>query len=152
MRILSWNVNGIRAVEKRGFVSWMEKENADAICIQETKARPEQLYAGLREIRDQKGNLYFTYWASAKRPGYSGVAIYTKTEALDVRNLGLSEYDDEGRVLQLDYKDFTLISAYFPNSQDGGQRLDYKLGFCAAMLKICKKFVKDVPRANEARD
>ena len=142
MRILSWNVNGIRAVEKRGFVSWMEKESADAVCIQETKARPEQLSANLREIRDQKGQPYFNYWASAKKPGYSGVAIYTKTEALDVKNLGLSEYDDEGRVLQLDFKDFTLISAYFPNSQDAGKRLNYKLGFCDAILKLCEKYRK----------
>ena len=143
MRILSWNVNGIRAVEKRGFVSWMEQEGADAVCIQETKARPEQLSKELLEIRGKKGKLYHAFWASAKRPGYSGVAIYTNTEPLKVESLGIDEFDDEGRVLQAEFKDFTLISAYFPNSQDGGKRLDYKLKFCGAILKLCKKFRKE---------
>jgi len=142
MRILSWNVNGIRAVEKKDFVPWMEAANADVVCIQETKARPEQLSPELREIRDKGGGLYHAYWASAKRPGYSGVAIYTKQEPLDVRNLGLGEFDDEGRVLQADFKEFTVISAYFPNSQEGGKRLDYKLAFCDAMLKLCQKYRK----------
>jgi len=142
MRILSWNVNGIRAVEKKGFVQWAEAEGADVICIQETKARPEQLSPELREIRDKGGTPYHAYWASAKRPGYSGVAIYSKTEPLNVRNLGIGEFDDEGRVLQADYTDFTLISAYFPNSQDAGKRLDYKLLFCDAILKLCKAYRK----------
>ena len=142
MRIISWNVNGIRAAEKNGFVSWMENEGADAVCIQETKARPEQLSPKLLEIPDKKGEPYFAYWASAKKPGYSGVGIYSKTKALDVKNLGVSEYDDEGRVLQVDFKEFTLISAYFPNSQDFGKRLDYKLGFCDAILKLCESYRK----------
>jgi exodeoxyribonuclease-3 len=139
-RIISWNVNGIRAVEKKGFVSWVEREEADAICIQETKARPEQLSSKLLETRCNTGQAYFAYWASAKKPGYSGVAIYTKTEALDVKNFGISEFDDEGRLLQIDYKDFTLISAYFPNSQDAGKRLSYKLGFCDAILNLCETY------------
>ncbi|MCL2070549.1 MAG: exodeoxyribonuclease III [Treponema sp.] len=143
MRIISWNVNGIRAVEKRGFVAWMEAEGADAVCIQETKARPEQLSAALLEIRDGKGKPYHAYWASAKKPGYSGVAIYTKQEPLEIRPLGIDEFDDEGRVLQADFKDFTLISAYFPNSQDAGKRLDYKLRFCGAIMKLCKKYRKE---------
>ena len=137
MRIISWNVNGIRAVEKKGFVSWMEKEDADMICIQETKARPEQLSGELKEIKP-----YFVYWASAKKPGYSGVAIYTKTEPLAVKTLGIDEFDDEGRVLQAVFKDFTLISAYFPNSQDAGKRLDYKLKFCDAILALCETYQK----------
>ena len=143
MRILSWNVNGIRAVEKRGFVSWMEAEGADAVCLQETKARPEQLSKELLEIRDKKGNPYHAFWACAKRPGYSGVAIYTKDKPLDVKPLGVDEFDDEGRVLQAELKEFTLISAYFPNSQDGGKRLDYKLRFCDAILALCQKYRKE---------
>jgi len=143
MRILSWNVNGIRAVEKKGFISWVEKEGADAVCIQETKARPDQLSPGLLEIRDKKGNLYHAYWASAKKPGYAGTAIYSREEPLDVRPLGEGEFDDEGRVLQADFRDFTLISAYFPNSQDFGRRLDYKLKFCGAILTLCKKYRKE---------
>jgi exodeoxyribonuclease-3 len=140
MRILSWNVNGIRAVEKRGFVSWMESESADAVCIQETKARPEQLSPELREIRDKQGRPYHAYWASARKPGYAGVAIYSRAEPEAVKPLGIDEFDGEGRVLQAEFKDFTLISAYFPNSQDEGKRLDYKLAFCGALMKLCKKY------------
>jgi exodeoxyribonuclease-3 len=142
MRILSWNVNGIRAVEKKGFVSWVEAEGADAVCVQETKARPEQLSQELREIRDKNGKPYHAYWASAKRLGYSGVAIYTRIEPLDIKTMGIGEFDDEGRVLQADYKDFTLISAYFPNSQDAGKRLDYKLAFCGEILELCDAYRK----------
>ena len=143
MRILSWNVNGIRAVEKKGFVSWMEKEGADMVCIQETKARPEQLSKELLDINDKNGKPYHAFWACAKKPGYSGAAIYSKIEPLNVRFLGVEEFDCEGRVLQADFKDFTLISAYFPNSQDAGKRLDYKLGFCGAILELCKKYRKE---------
>ncbi|MDR0473852.1 MAG: exodeoxyribonuclease III [Treponema sp.] len=141
MRILSWNVNGIRAVEKHGFVQWMADESADMVCIQETKARPEQLSKELLEIKDKDGRPYFVYWAGAKKPGYSGVAVYSKIEPQNIKLLGLSEFDDEGRVLQAEFRDFTLISAYFPNSQDEGKRLNYKLAFCAAILKLCKEFV-----------
>jgi len=140
MKILSWNVNGIRAAEQKGFISWLEEEDADAVCIQETKARPDQLSKELKEIRNKKGELYHAYWASAKKPGYSGVAIYSKTEPLDVKLLEEEEFDDEGRVLQAEFKDFILISAYFPNSQDWGKRLDYKLGFCDSIIRLCKKY------------
>ena len=142
MRIISWNVNGIRAVEKRGFVSWMEEAGADIVCLQETKARPEQLSKTLLEINNNK-TTYHNYWACAKKAGYSGVAIYSKIKPIDVRFLGIGEYDDEGRVLQADFEKFTFIGAYFPNSQDEGKRLDYKLGFCDAILKLCKKYRKD---------
>jgi len=140
MRIVSWNVNGIRAVEKKSFIPWMETDGADIVCIQETKARPKQLSGALLEIKDTAGTPYHAYWASAKKPGYSGVAIYTKTEPLDVKLLGISEFDDEGRVLQADFEGFTLVSAYFPNSQDAGKRLDYKLSFCSAIFDLCQKY------------
>ncbi|MDR3146444.1 MAG: exodeoxyribonuclease III [Treponema sp.] len=141
MRILSWNVNGIRAVEKRGFIPWISKESADVVCIQETKASPGQLSPELLQPRDGKGRPYFSYWASAKRKGYSGTAIYSKTEPRDLRFMGISAFDDEGRVLRADFKDFILICAYFPNSQDGGARLGYKLDFCAAMREHCDSIV-----------
>ena len=143
MRIFSWNINGIRAAEKHGFIKWMEDESPDIVCLQETKARPDQLSGELREIKDKKGVPYFTYWAWAKKPGYSGTAIYTKTQPVKTGPLGIAEFDDEGRVVQADYGDFVLISAYFPNSQDGGARLGYKLNFCSAILKLCKKYVKE---------
>ncbi|MCL2093384.1 MAG: exodeoxyribonuclease III [Treponema sp.] len=142
MRILSWNVNGIRALEKRGFVPWMTREGADAVCIQETKAAPAQLSADLLNISDQGGQPYHAYWMSAKKAGYSGVALYSKIEPQEIRPLGVQEFDDEGRVLQADYRDFTLISAYFPNSQDEGKRLDYKLRFCQAIMDLCKGYQK----------
>jgi exodeoxyribonuclease-3 len=141
MRILSWNVNGIRAVEKRGFVQWFHSEAPDMLCLQETKARPEQLSPELREPQS-KGGKYYAYWASAKKPGYSGVAIFSRVEPKKVRPLGMSKFDDEGRVLIAEYPDFSLISAYFPNSQDAGARLPYKLEFCDAIMALCNGLVK----------
>jgi len=141
MRILSWNVNGIRAVEKRGFVDWIAKENADILCLNETKAEPGQLSPELLNP-PVKGMPYFSFWACAKKKGYSGVAIYTKEEPQDVHFLGKAEFDDEGRVLIAEYGDFSLIAAYFPNSQDERRRLDYKLAFNDAMLRFCNSLVK----------
>ena len=141
MKIISWNVNGIRAVEKHGFTGWLAKENPDILCINETKAEPGQL--SLELVNPGAGDqIYHSFWACAKKKGYSGVAIYSKVEPSDVRFLGVSEFDDEGRVLVAEYKDFTLINTYFPNSQDGGKRLGYKLGFCAEILKLCNLLVK----------
>ncbi|MCL1927735.1 MAG: exodeoxyribonuclease III [Treponema sp.] len=142
MRILSWNVNGIRAVEKHGFSQWLTAESPDMLCLQETKARPEQLSDELRNPKNKSGKRYNAYWACAKKAGYSGVAIYSVKEPDDVKPLGIAEFDDEGRVLQAFYKDFVLITGYFPNSQDKGKRLDYKLAFCDAILKYSKKLVK----------
>ncbi len=130
--IISWNVNGIRAVEKKGFLDWLQSENPDILCVQETKARPEQLS---EQLRSPEG--YRTYFSSAKRPGYSGVALFSKKEPDEVTNFGLPEFDDEGRVLTARFDDLHVISAYFPNSQEAGARLDYKLAFCEAMLDYC---------------
>ncbi|MDR1108402.1 MAG: exodeoxyribonuclease III [Spirochaetaceae bacterium] len=141
MRILSWNVNGIRAVEKRGLVQWIASESPDILCVQETKARPEQLAPGLLSPQDTGGKPYAAYWASAKKAGYSGVAVYTKIEPLAVKPLGIAEFDDEGRVLAAEFKDFVLINAYFPKSQEAGARLGYKLAFCDALLKLCNSLV-----------
>ena len=139
MRIISWNVNGIRAVEKRGFFNWLKEDNPDIICLNETKASPGQLS---KDFINPPGTSYESFWASAKKKGYSGVAIYTKQKPDNVRFMGIDEFDDEGRVLAADYKDFTLIAAYFPNSQDERKRLPYKLAFNDAMLKLCKSIVK----------
>nr|AGS52701.1 exodeoxyribonuclease III [uncultured bacterium contig00064] len=140
-------MNGIRAVEKRGFTEWIEKENADIVCLNETKAEPGQLSPQLKNPM-VKGKPYFSYWASAKKKGYSGVAIYSKKEPDDVHFLGKPEFDDEGRILVAEYRqpsvsfDFTLITAYFPNSQDERKRLPYKLAFNDAILKLCNSIVK----------
>ncbi|MDR0550730.1 MAG: exodeoxyribonuclease III [Spirochaetaceae bacterium] len=142
MRIISWNVNGIRAVEKRGFAEWLAAENPDVLCVQETKATPEQLAPSLVSPPDKDGKPYKSYWASAKKKGYSGTAIYTKEEPKNTGFLDDERFDGEGRVLYAEFPNVTVISAYFPNSQDAGARLGYKLDFCAAMLDYCKKLVK----------
>ena len=140
MRIVSWNVNGLRAVEKRGFVDWLVQESPDILCLNETKAEPGQLSPELINP-PVTGTPYTAFWASAAKKGYSGVAIYTREQPDDVHVLGKPEFDDEGRVLQAEYRDFTLITAYFPNSQDEGARLDYKLAFCDTMLQLCNSLV-----------
>jgi len=137
MRVIAWNVNGIRAVEKNGFKDWLARESPDILCINETKAEPGQLSPALASPA-----MYKSFWASAKKKGYSGTAIYSKTEPDDVHFLGVPEFDDEGRVLIAEYKEFSLINTYFPNSQDGGKRLGYKLGFCAEILKLCNSLAE----------
>lgn len=134
--IISWNVNGIRAVEKKGFLEWLNKESPDILCLQETKAKKEQLSAELVEA-DFGNSKYFTFWQAAKKAGYSGTAIYSKKKPLEIRTMNLPQFDDEGRVLAADYDGFSVVCAYFPNSQDGGARLGYKLEFCDAILEFC---------------
>ncbi|MDR1788108.1 MAG: exodeoxyribonuclease III [Treponema sp.] len=138
MRIISWNVNGLRAVEKRGFLPWLADCGADAVCIQETKANPRQLSAELLAPLSGEGRPYKAFWASAQKAGYAGTAIYSREAPLDVHPLGEAAFDNEGRVLIAEYDAFSLICAYFPNSQDGGRRLPYKLAFCQAMLAFCE--------------
>ncbi len=139
--IFSWNVNGIRAAEKKGLCEWIAHSGADIICLQEIKARPEQLSPELLAPRAADGSTYHAYWAPAVRPGYSGVAIYSKTEPDAVSVMGVPEFDTEGRVLDARCGSLHVISAYFPNSQEAGARLDYKLAFCRAMLTYCNEIV-----------
>jgi exodeoxyribonuclease-3 len=137
LRILSWNVNGIRAVTKKGFLDWLSKESPDILCLQETKAHPDQLVA---ELTEPTG--YHTYFSSAEKKGYSGVAIYSRVKPREVFEMGIDRFDNEGRVLQAHFDDFVLITCYFPNSQDQGKRLDYKLDFCANLHTLCREFDK----------
>lgn len=123
--LISWNVNGIRSVADKGFFPWLESCGADIVCLQETKAQPEQL--GGDYFRPAG---YESHWASADKKGYSGVAVYTRRVPRSVNVLGDERFDAEGRVLRLDFDDFTLFNCYFPNSQEAGARLDYKLAFC----------------------
>ena len=136
-KLLSWNVNGIRSCSGKGFSDWLAAEDADFVCLQETKAHPDQLPGELKNPAGKDGKPYAAYWSSAMRRGYSGTAIFSKREASSVSSLGIPEFDNEGRTVIADYDDFVLVSAYFPNSQDGGARIDYKLRFCAAMLSLC---------------
>ena len=133
MKLISWNVNGIRACAKAGFLKWFETESADIICLQETKARPEQLDETLRNPLK-----YFAAWNSAEKAGYSGTVVFSKKEPLDIQlGLGDPTFDQEGRVMILKYPQFTLINSYFPNSQRDHHRLPFKLAFC-------KKFFETV--------
>lgn len=141
LKILSWNVNGIRAAQKKGFLNWLEKESPDILCVQETKAQVNQLD---KELTNPDG--YKTFFSSAERKGYSGVAIYTKTDPADTKNgFGIKKFDQEGRVLIQDYKDFILFNIYFPNGQRDEERLKYKLEFYDEFLKYTNK-LKDKGR------
>ncbi len=129
-RILSWNVNGIRAAYKKGFVDWLLKEDPDMICIQETKAREEQLSDDLLKI-----NGYNAYFCSGERKGYSGVAIYSKEKPKSIsRGFGVEKFDNEGRILIAEYPKFYLFSIYYPNGKASAERLQYKMGFYDAFL------------------
>lgn len=142
MKLASWNVNGIRASERGGFLDWFTAERADIVCLQEVKAFPEQLSEGLR---NPKG--YQVFWNPAQKAGYSGVAIYSRREPLSVsRGFGAvgkagpisdPEIDGEGRVLVAEYPELVLINAYFPNSQRDHARLGFKLRFCGLMKRYC---------------
>ena len=120
MRFISWNVNGLRAVQKKGFEDIFWSLDADFFCLQETK-----LQAGQIEL-DLPG--YESYWSYAEKKGYSGTAVFTRHTPLSVRyNLGLPEHDTEGRAVTLEYEDFFLVCVYTPNAQDGLRRLDYRM-------------------------
>ena len=137
MKIFSWNVNGVRAIEKKGFLDWIEDENPDIVCIQETKAKVEQLGPSL--IKDHG---YHTYWHSAERPGYSGVATFSKIEPYYIqKGLGIDRFDKEGRVLITEHENFLLYNIYFPNGQKDDIRLNYKLDFYDELLPIINEQV-----------
>ena len=132
MKLLSWNVNGIRAAVKKGFLEYLEDQNPEIICIQETKAHKEQLTS---EILEDHG--YFTYWHSGEKKGYSGVATFCKEEPLYIQEgIGIKKYDDEGRVLITEHNKFLLYNIYFPNGQKNEERLKYKLDFYDDLLPI----------------
>lgn len=132
MRILSWNVNGIRAVEKKGFLEWFTRESPDVLCLQETKISEEQVSASLRQVEG-----YSSYFSCAEKKGYSGVALYTKTQPeLVTSGLDIDVFDKEGRVLVADYGQFLLFNVYFPNGRSSAERLAYKLQFYDAFLAV----------------
>lgn len=142
MKIISWNVNGIRAVYKKGQFERVMEENPDILCIQETKALPEQLD---EKLRNPDGYQSWFHFPSVKR-GYSGVAIYSKEEPVKVTNdLGIKEMDQEGRLIVAHYKDFSLINTYFPNGGGAPERLHYKLEFYDHFLKFIDELHKKQP-------
>ena len=138
MKLISWNVNGVRAVVKKGFLDWLEQTHPDILCLQETKAHVDQLTS---EILTDHG--YHTYWHSGKKRGYSSVATFCKEEPLYVQEgLGIERYDAEGRVLLTEHENFLLYNIYFPNGQKDDERLQYKLDFYDDLLPIISEQVE----------
>lgn len=137
MKIISWNVNGIRAILNKGFCNFVQREEPDIICIQEIKAQREQ-------VEELLPNYPYQYWNSAVKKGYAGTAIFSKIEPLQViSNMGKEEHDQEGRIIALEFKEFYLVTVYVPNSQRGLIRLDYRQkwnqDFCAYLKQLEKK-------------
>lgn len=133
MKLVAWNVNGIRAVQKKGFLDWLRQTDPDILFLQETKASPDQLDEALL-----KPEGYHTYWAAAERKGYSGVALFSKTEPRSVTlGLGIPEYDIEGRTIVAEYDDFVILGAYFPNGGRDLSRVPYKMAYKKAFLEYC---------------
>jgi len=125
LRLVSWNVNGLRAIAGKGFIELVRELDPDLLALQEIKARPEQLDEGLQNLPG-----YTAFWHPAEKGGYAGTCVYAKKAPLHVQyGLGIPAYDREGRVLTLEYADFFLVNVYFPNAQHGLTRLDYKLAF-----------------------
>ena len=158
MRIVSWNTNGLRATAKQGFFAPLFAEKPDVLCLQETKAEPNQLP---EEVRNVPG--YYSYFSHPKeKKGYSGVAIYTREKPKEVfYGMGIPKLDSEGRLLGIKLKNYTIINGYFPNGGAGPDRLKYKLEFYYAFLKFILKlrkngenviFCGDINTAHEAID
>ena len=139
--LVSWNVNGVRAAVRKGFLDWMKKVKPDILCIQETKAHIEQLD---HEVLHPNG--YFGVWNQADRKGYSGVATFLKDKPLfELSHFGEKLLDEEGRVILTEHPDFFLFNVYFPNGGRGPERLKYKLKFYARFLKLMEQYRKKKP-------
>lgn len=135
MNLYSWNVNGIRAAQKKGFLEWLNETAPDVVSIQETKAHPGQLDAGLAQPSG-----YHAFWASAERKGYSGVALFSRIKPESIQlGLGIEEYDREGRTIIAEYRDFVLVSAYFPNGSRDHSRVPFKLAYSEVFLETCNR-------------
>ena len=126
--LYSWNVNGLRAVLKNGFLDWFQRVQPDILCLQETRLLPEEVPG---ELRNAAG--YHAYWNPAEKRGYSGTATFTRIEPNVITTLELPEFDGEGRAQFLHFDDFVLVNTYWPNSQEERKRLPYKLDFCVAI-------------------
>lgn len=139
LNLVSWNVNGLRAVAKKGFLDWFRSEDADIVCLQETKAAPEQLPEELIAIPGYQA--FFS--ASKVKKGYSGVVTYTKVAPRSVGfGMGEPRFDDEGRIVVAEYEDFLLYNVYFPNGKASKERLAYKLEFYEAFQTHVKRVAK----------
>jgi exodeoxyribonuclease-3 len=138
VRLISWNVNGLRAVYKKNFLNWLIKENPDAGCLQEIKASEEQLPDALKSVKG-----YHVYFSSSEKKGYSGVALYTREKPKIVSETwGDKRFEGEGRTLSADYGDFILFNIYFPNGKASFERLQYKMDFYDSFLDHIRSLKK----------
>ena len=110
--VVSWNVNGLRSALRNGFLDWLERAQPDVLCLQESRVLPDQITDAERSPRG-----YTSFWMPAQKKGYSGVGVYTKLAPLSVSPMGKAEFDDEGRAQLIEFKDFTIVNGYWPNSQ-----------------------------------
>ena len=139
MKLISWNVNGLRAVLKKNFLEFIDSEQPDILCLQETKCTPDQ-------VEQLWPRHYTTYWNSAQKKGYSGTAIFTKERPLKVEpHIGVTEHDNEGRVLTAEFKEYFLVNVYVPNSKRELERLPYRQQWDVDFLKFLKKLEKKKP-------
>ena len=135
MKIVSWNVNGLRAVLTKGALNWALDQEPDVVCLQEIKAHPDQL-------TEEQGRFpgYEVIWNPAQKLGYSGVATFLRTPAMEIqRGMDMHRFDVEGRIISTIHPEFRLFNVYFPNGQRGKERLEYKLNFYAHLLSLCDR-------------
>lgn len=139
MKIITWNVNGLRAIHQKQALTAVINLTPDVICLQEIKAQKEQIPTDLQEIPG-----YVSHWNPAERPGYSGVLSYSRMQPIEIRlGLGIQQFDNEGRVIRYRFPNFYLYNIYFPNGQRGQERVDFKLDFYAALLEECNNIHND---------
>jgi exodeoxyribonuclease-3 len=142
LRILSWNVNGIRAIVKKGFLDWLRKADCDILCIQETKTDEQHIPDELKRIPG-----YSFHHAGAQQKGYSGVAVLSKLKTKVIQQgFGIKRFDKEGRTIIADYGEFLLFNVYFPNGKMSKERLRYKIGFYNAFLEYITRLAKQNKR------
>lgn len=140
-KIISFNVNGIRAAMKKGFSEWIEKFSPNIVCIQEIKALKEQIDTSVFERLG-----YYHYWLPAEKKGYSGVGILSKSKPENIKyGCDLDTYDNEGRVIQLDFEKYSVVNVYVPSGTNMAKRLDFKMEFCAYFLSYIKQLRKSKP-------
>lgn len=141
MKLISWNVNGIRSVAKKGFLTWLNQEKPDVLALQETKCSPGQLGEDLLAPLGYK-----SFWSSAKKAGYSGVALFVREKSPEIQEgLGITKFDDEGRTLVAEFDHFYLINGYYPNGRDDLSRVDFKLEYSDLALGLANKLRASKP-------
>jgi len=141
MKIVAWNINGVRAAVKKNFIAEVEESNADIFCIQETKAQDDQVLEALKDLKGYTINV-----TSAEKKGYSGVSIFSKVEPMSVTaGIGIEEHDNEGRVICTEFKEFFMVNVYVPNSGAGMKRLEYRSTWDTAFADYLGKLRKSKP-------